>query len=729
MKIEHTPPSYQDIFNSMSDEDFLKYINNSVFNKQFPKTKISDRKIISEKLLDQLNLSKNIISLTNKVIKKHQEAIQEFLIKNGIRKDKIQSPWIEDLNYNGLLFPWDVNGEPYLVMPLEACFSLPIKEVYSIHSLMGFLKYLKNPGIKNIALANEIEVENKSELSLNVELYLTLLKNVKENYSSLSPFQIEILKIIQNFISYNNCISAKDLYTRLNTIYSKYIKRFKKRGKGEYGFLNHFVSHNEDWGIESIIFFNEMDKDLLGLISKGFLGFREYSRYFSNEIEYFIPDEVQKFLEEQFDIELIQKRKELEKTLYTTKEPDKILESPSGRILDDILKLQIVLSCKMLELTQKREIKKKNLSIVTKLLNITEEYLINLLRIIPHNIKSNYIILEHAVDYDLMKLMKKSFSHNPLFRQMLIIVFELKGWVSIDKVIPYLLLDKEIVKLNASRSNLHHVFQEFVFGGLIDLSEDRKVLRPSSLLKKIISDPSSMPVVKGDARPIMIQPNLELLIPFNSEINLIETLYQFSEITSLDKMIHFKLTKNTLLNCFDLGWTVKKLKDFLIEYSSTGIPKPVEIFINGIGNKQGEAIIIPSSALIQCSGPEIKEKILSLKEINCKPLKGNDNILIVTGKKSIDTISFLKSKGIFAEHENARISNSAIKDRLRNYFDNKYKGKLIIVYRNGKNLEITNPCYIYSLSDHYVEVTTKDRHNYETQLKIELHDIVIIEEA
>ena len=130
---------------------------------------------------------------------------------------------------------------------------------------------------------------------------------------------------------------------------------------------------------------------------------------------------------------------------------------------------------------------------------------------------------------------------------------------------------------------------------------------------------------------------------------MLQSVSSFAALTVLDRMLHFTLTKASLIAAVEKGWGYRNILSYLKERATTSIPQPVERFIQTVGAKQGEALIAPSVALIRCSGLGMRERLLAMKDLDCYGLPGAEDYLCVLNGQPAQIEKLLKRKGIFAE--------------------------------------------------------------------------------
>jgi hypothetical protein len=308
----------------------------------------------------------------------------------------------------------------------------------------------------------------------------------------------------------------------------------------------------------------------------------------------------------------------------------------------------------------KPEFKKRSISVIAGLLNADECYVEKLLSVFGfHPGRLNII------NYSSSDLLTSYLSKYEYVSALLPLLQPLQGWVHMDGLVKYILNHRDLYRFSASLSEgvIEDALKDLGLLGLLDISPDGKKAQVAPSLPKMLDSPhvKTIGVIKGDSRPLIVQPNLELLIPMNTEIKTLKKLSEFSDLIVLDRMLHFVLSKKSLMRGLDLGWDIKKVITFLASTSAKDVPKTVENFVETCLNKQGEAVVLPSSTLIHCKGLGLKSKILSIRGLKAAGLEGADDYLSIAAQAPEEVLRILKKHGIFAEL--AEETNQA--DRVR----------------------------------------------------------------
>ncbi len=112
---------------------------------------------------------------------------------------------------------------------------------------------------------------------------------------------------------------------------------------------------------------------------------------------------------------------------------------------------------------------------------------------------------------------------------------------------------------------------------------------------------------------VTIQPNLEVLVPPDTEPETYLNLARLADLRTVDVYTSMTITWDSLMNALDRGWTADELLAFLREASATGVPTTVEQLVADCAGRHGEV-------RIGIAGPyiEARERTL-LRELEANP--------------------------------------------------------------------------------------------------------------
>ena len=112
---------------------------------------------------------------------------------------------------------------------------------------------------------------------------------------------------------------------------------------------------------------------------------------------------------------------------------------------------------------------------------------------------------------------------------------------------------------------------------------------------------------------VTIQPNLDVLVPPDTEPETYLNLSRLADLRSVDIYTSMTITWDSLMNALDRGWTADELLGFLREASATGVPTTVEQLVADCAGRHGEV-------RIGIAGPYIegRERLL-LRELEANP--------------------------------------------------------------------------------------------------------------
>jgi hypothetical protein len=419
---------------------------------------------------------------------------------------------------------------------------------------------------------------------------------------------------------------------------------------GIYRFL-HF-SHVKD---ESKL--SPTSRTVLHLLAKGVLAFDGRDSYYRYDQQFFIPIECMHNVSEIFLAEMDRARASVEKEMYVEKEPGFI--SYGGRILEDARKMRVAAACGLIENRADGEPKKSSLSRIGRLIDADEAYVDNLLHIfddyIYRPLRRVTSIRAAAADPSASAALAAAAVGHAVARSILEVLLNISGWMRVEKLTTYLANHRELHRFGAytTARALGAQFIRFHLCGLLDMSIDGQMTRVSPLAHELLKggegDDGRLEVIGPDKKPLLVQGNLEVLLPYNVHISVLQSVSSFAALTVLDRMLHFALTKASLIAATEKGWGYRRILAYLRENAASGVPQPVERFIETIGAKQGEALIVPSVALIKCNGLGMREKLLAMRDLSFCSLPGADEYLCVLNGQPAQIEKLLRKRGIFAE--------------------------------------------------------------------------------
>jgi hypothetical protein len=640
------PGTYSEILNSLDDDTFLSFrrcfsaadpMSSNLFEDQ------PNKEGVINSFVDRFTSASFMKGLPDHITRNELQTLRKIIVNGGSlwTDEKQRYPeesMIDVLIERGLVFRIRDTDKDGITVPLEICLGLPFDKDEESRSLLRAMNRYSSDIIK--LMASHLGISHYGKLH-KIRLAALVYRRIVETYSNhigaLTGLQKEIIRTI---FRHGGVISNGDLghWAKANGM--------KESEYSSWYGHNHFLYYLSTSFRRNEKHLSDLEKALLSPILSGVLcvSYRETYDYRWN---YFIPGEVFPLLAEDFFREMDEKRDAIRKTMHAV-DPDSFI-SYSGRIVEDMIKVQIAAVCGLVEsVKSKPEFKRRSLTHIAGMLQTDDRYVERLLRLIasyPGRLKD--------INYDSFDLIKRHvlrYDHNAA---LLAIIKSIDGWVHTDGLVKYLMNHRGLYQYSASLSEngIEELLKDSGLLGLLDISPDNKKLKTAPFLSMVLGAHSVKPpsTVKAGARPLIVQPNLELLIPFNTEMKALQKLSGFSDLTILDRMLHFTLSKKSLIRGLDAGWDTRRILYFLSSISSKDIPKTVQNFIETCLHKQGEASVLPSSALIRCRGLGLKEKILSIKGLGAAGLDSADDYLHVTGLSHADAVKILKKNGIFAE--------------------------------------------------------------------------------
>jgi hypothetical protein len=629
------PLSYMDMLNCISHDT--------------KKNLFMDKYADAEEYINKFASASNFKDLSRRLHSDELKAVRKIIRNGGYlfegdKKFPAQST-IERLERNGLAFKTVVDNKSAVVAPLEICLGLPFEKDETAHSLIVAMNRYSSDMIKLMASHIGISQYVKHhKIRLACIVYKEIIKGYPQKINSMNDRERFLLRtifmrrgIIQHTelkaIARSNGFSvaqAKNWYgsdSILQYLTNPYYRRWPDNIDGDY------------------------ERTIISLVLSGIIAI-SYRESYDSYWDYTIPTEVLPFIVEEFFKEMDEKRAAAEKSMYT-QQPD-IIVSYGGRVVEDIIKIQIACICGLIEeQKQKSEFKKRSIVNAAQMLNVSEEYVKNLLETFHLYRKA----LSGKVDYNGMEMLKAIALDNEYRKAVCRMLDSMNGWLNHDNLIQYIINHRDFYTFpeEHTKDAISSLIKKLVLLGLLDSSKNGMILRPSSLLLKVLDRESGMglPVIKLDKKPIIVQPNLEIIVPFNVEAKALKKLSEFADLVVLDRMLHFSINKKSLIRAVGHDWDKRRILYFLSTYSSRAVPDIVRQFLEDTLSKTGEVEVIPVSMLIQCRGIGVKERLLSLKSIEAKPVEGTEDYLYIPSsiidRNPKDVVKILKKNGIFAE--------------------------------------------------------------------------------
>lgn len=641
MDTDKSPKTYKEILKALDDSDFEEFIrrfysrtggafrkNRDYFIKKFLQDNITAenlRKVSRQLPRNELMVIRQMIYYHGKLV------VNDFSTGIGkIAANVINRGFAFGVGFKG--------GKPGVIIPLEICLGIPLDDKTSMpYVLLCAMNKYNSDHIK--LMGRHLNIPQYHQLP-KIELACLTYRQCIDNYpgaeAKLSKYQSKIMEYI---FRQGGVVMEYELYEwaqregleSRNTdpfISSRYSLRYylTQAWSRKYDKLGHF------------------DKTLLELILSGLVCIQWADRYDGNS-KYFIPAEVQQNFENIYFHKMDAARAEIEKKMYAPA-PTKII-SYSNRIIDDLLKVQIADRCGFVELTQSGKFKKSALKNIARLLGTDEYYTAYILMFIQSQPSERII-------YDTFNFMRSNVIENDLFRAVISLLRSTDGWVNVDLFIDFLFHHRDFYFYGSitDKEDLKYVVYDLTLLGICDASKNFKTIRKNELTDQILDETAEYTVprmLQKNSKPLLIQPNLEVLVPYNASGELLISLSEFSDITVLDKMVHFTISKMSLLRSMDKGWDEKRILSFLATHSDKQISNGVKTFIDSSLGRRGEAVVMQSAAVIRCSGLGVREKILSIKNLDAVPMEGTEEYVIIKNREAKDVEKLLKSKGIFAE--------------------------------------------------------------------------------
>ena len=552
---------------------------------------------------------------------------------------------ISSLAEKGFAVTLVLDKERVVSAPLEVCLAVPFDESEQISSLLQSFNRYPQEVVKSIAtLRNEPFRGHK--IGMATLMYESIVRDYPALEASLTAEELELLRMI---------------FRRGGRILLDEVSSWRREGQ-PYARPGYNAGND---GIYRFLYFPDQRdasdlspwlRTVLSLLAKGVLAFDGRDSYYRYDQQFFIPAESLPYVSEIFLSEMDRTRTSVEKEMYVEGAPDFV--SYGERILEDARKMQVAAACGLVERRSDGEPKKTSLARIGRLIDGDETYVANLLHVfedyIYHPLRRRQPGRVSEPAPNAGAALAAAAAGHPVSRGILNVLLTLSGWMQVEKLATYLANHRELQRFGAYAADtaLRAQFVRFHLCGLLEMSADGHMARVSPFARRLMGsegDDSRIDVIAPHEKSLLVQGNLEILAPYNVHILVLQSVSSFAALTVLDRMLHFTLTKASLIAAAEKGWGHSSIVSYLKEHAAAGVPQPVERFIKTIGAKQGEALIAPSVALIRCKGLGMREKLLAMKDLDCYGLPGAEEYLCVLNGQPAQIERLLKKKGIFAE--------------------------------------------------------------------------------
>ncbi len=680
---------YSDIFQSMDEREFgdiVRKLSDAGVILENPE--MSSRRETQDAVIAELSgtgLKRYIDNIFLEELRVLRRTVRRGGYFPGEEKDKIGGKYVDSLVRKGLLFEGRYNNRDIIYAPLEVCFSVRYDssddELISLMAAMTrypavFIRY---------ALTSHwgIKVTARTKTAAASLLYEAIQGGYREKVE-LSAAENKILHYI--FLSGSRA-PGEELYERFGITGEK--SSWYHRENPLLDFMNAPSVRAENK-------MGDTQKALLGLICRGVVS-AVMSDMYSRDCYFTIPLEIFSAVSEIYLADMDEKRNKIAREM-SAPEPAGY-ETFSGRIAGDLIKLQVARECGLVEMTKKEEFKKRSLSRLATLMKADRVYI---------EIILDYLFAAYrdgsGVEYDISSILNGMLS-DELLKTVLGIICRLDGWVYTDKLADYLLNHRDLywIARRLDRGVIGEYLNAGYVCGFIDRTRDSGAVRKSRLLEKVMSGGSLPPVtvIPEKEKAVVVQPNLEILVPYNLQAGAISRISEFSDMKVLDRVIHFTLTKESLMKGFDNGWDTGEIKEYLEDVSGSPVPGTVSKFLETTGGKRGEVKLFSCSALIKCSGLGLSESILSIKNLEAFRIEGLEDYLCVLDKPAGKVEAILKKKGIFAEIVPLlNTGDRKITDMLKFY--SRREVEVIITYSEGGRRRETGSVLIDNIDRDFV---------------------------
>ncbi|HAV43243.1 TPA: hypothetical protein DCX15_04435 [bacterium] len=593
-------------------------------------------------------------SLGSKARKFMEEAIALFgLVKVDYAHKITDTSTIQSLSKKGLLFSHPDQRPEVYIIPLEVCIGIP-KDELEPKSLLRAFYYYPADMVKRMARTLDRQYLQMNKLQLASTIYLDFIKQLPAFYRGLSEVERLILRTV---FEYGRPMDVNELRSTPGLKHMTDGERYYS--SWEDPVFAHFTPYSRrDKEI------SQVTKAAISLITKGLLAFK--LDQYSSSGPFFVPNEVLPLIEEEYLKEREAITKGLESRLLA--EPPPTYKSYASQILFDIIRTQIAIIGRDIRLTAQGEICDRSLLEMAKLLDRPEDYLRSILyslKTLKRSDDKRFVLKK--IETDTLGLLREAIFESALNGTLARILARWEGWLHLETLMAYLLNHNELFRYRTQlkAESLKGILQSFFLFGLIERGGegDEVAIRVTPILHDLLAGKRqpATEVLVAKEKPLVIQPNMEILLPYNTEPKIINRLSLMANMTVIDRMIHMAITKDSIMKAYDHRLEPEEIKEFLSSLSKTPLPKVVEEFIGGLKEKKGEAVIIPCTGVIIIKGMTLAGKISGLKGLGIERVEGREDILLIKDTNPEKVLSALKKSGIFADMANKDVLGKSTK--------------------------------------------------------------------
>lgn len=615
------------------------------------------------------------------------------LLEKNINKQCIKD--LESLIKRDIIYRKQEGQDIILKIHLEYALGFQLSH-HSRNSNIYLLSHLNKISSKSCEpLLRHYNIISKGDkLSQKIILYKTILERQKDKFASLTQFELILLAIVfynQNDVEIEHLLSElrkdavlKEMCYGLN---EKFRDCFSDPSRG------HLESGNE------------LLKAFALLVNKGFIIPNNSNDYYSHYYKIKIPQEIFSTISAFFFDKAILEQAKI-KAAFVVPAPLEY-SSYENNILEDLIKFQLYRLIRPPEYTQKNEIKKSYFKTMNSFFNTDEKYLEPIfINIIEKRLSDNknydsevdcrYCDYEmdcrncskyktknksqvqsvNNISYDTFKFIKDELNLMNVSKEVLktfVSLSNLNTWISIQSFFEYAVREKSLYKYwGILETDIDSIISFWLVLGLVRINMQKKCIQISPLGCEVLSEVSSRStpsVVLVKDKPIVVQSNLEIMLPNNVETSVLIKLSEFLELYKIEKYVIFKMTRESLIRGLDNNWTLDKILEYFIKHSSNEIPVVVKDYIAGIISKRENIFIAPCNTVILCNDAASRNKIMSIKGLVCSTVAGHDNVIFVYNKNHEELKKLLSKNTVYASINKTSLTTFTENYNFRRYYN------------------------------------------------------------
>jgi hypothetical protein len=636
---------------------------------------------------------------------------------------------VKTLRAKNLCFSVCQGEVPYLAIPLELCFAYceifrfdspsSLVQLAYRHYSVSFMRYAVNCiHNKRLSAKNKMETAVAGVGWMLTHLRKNCLRQLENNFA-----------LFMLLLHRNSPISYWELRTGVGQ---------KDDQVDSYIFFEVLREPGISWRRERTSPFQE---SLLRLIAEGIVGL--IYPYHFGEPSFVLSQEARVILRQPLAEMMEAKQNHLIKEMATSEPPEFV--SFTSQVLHDIERLQVAVACGMVEYTKTMDLKIQSAKAISQCMDLCPSYLGGIFNALLANtlpspqeqdledgeleVASRSLALSPALALppeEKLNLTPYSLLSNfsgkakPWF-PFLAALSKTTGWIKKSTCM-------QLFALIFHPHNTPFMEEKYLDGfcfdlhclGFLEADNSISVMRATPLLQQLVGEAEGSgnclktaysDLLSQSDRPIIVQPNFELLLPIRCERKLFGEVGKFAEVTKIDQMVTFQLTSESIVGAGEKGVTPRAILLFLQNHAKAEIPSAVSTLLASLEKRMGEAMVHGIGCAVKCANHTVKAKIIGLKEFDILEGDFDSDTLLIKNQWPHEVVKILKKNKILAASAVEEGVEQDIRQRLR-YYQEKKSPVTLTFKENSRRENVVSSAVVTKVDKNNVEFK-KDNSDYE----------------